>query len=205
MDQLISIKRIPIKIEVNVTNSQLKPRQVTDSSDSSPAVTVQRNQGGGVQLSAKPYKVDMSQNCDTYVPAGDGNGLTLTYNAVASINPTQNEAQLINGAVNTAAANAPTIAAKSASRSIESILSQLPKTKNNAVSYDNGTLSINYSLDSGSGPDLKELSSGFEFVPGSIEFEVSQMPGLEIEYLGEPIYFPRSADPNYEGAMNKIV
>ena len=52
--------------------------------------------------------------------------------------------------------------------------------------------------------ELADLSSGFEFIPGSIEFVVSQMPDLEIEYLGDPIYFPRSADPNYKGEVDVI-
>ena len=42
----------------------------------------------------------------------------------------------------------------------------------------------------------------FEFIPGSIEFIIEQMPGLDIEYLGDPIYFPRSADPNYEPPLD---
>ena len=96
------------------------------------------------------------------------------------------------------------IAARSASSSIEAILNKLPKTKNNSVSYNEGTLSINYSMDNSDGPDIADLSSGFEFIPGSIEFVVSQMPDLEIEYLGDPIYFPRSADPNYKGEVDVI-
>lgn len=35
-----------------------------------------------------------------------------------------------------------------------------------------------------------------EFVPGSIEFTVTQKPAVNIEYVGSPIYVPRSADPN---------
>jgi hypothetical protein len=41
-------------------------------------------------------------------------------------------------------------------------------------------------------------SAQLEFVPGSVEFIVNQRPRLEIEYTGEPIYFPRSAAPGYE-------
>ena len=42
----------------------------------------------------------------------------------------------------------------------------------------------------------------FEFIPVSIEFIIEQMPELDIEYLGDPIYFPRSADPNYEPPLD---
>ena len=203
MDQLLSIKHIPIKIEVKVTNAQLKPKENTDPS--SPAVTASQGQGG-VKLAAQPYKADLTQNYDTYSAALPDDGLTLTYNAVASLSSAQNEAQLINGAPNQNG-DIGDIAAKSVSRNIESILGKLPKTKNNPVSYNDGTLSINYSLDRSSSTvdDISSLSDGFEFVPGSIEFKINQMPDLEIEYTGEPIYFPRSADPNYEGEMNLIV
>ena len=37
-----------------------------------------------------------------------------------------------------------------------------------------------------------------EFVPGSVELIVRDRPRVEIEYLGEPIYFPASASPNYK-------
>jgi hypothetical protein len=91
-----------------------------------------------------------------------------------------------------------TLKANKASRSIEALLSALPKAKNSSgVSFSNGKLNVDYSLDDG--VDISALiRSNFEFVPGKIEFIVKQMPRLEIEYLGGPIYFPRSSDPNYE-------
>lgn len=36
------------------------------------------------------------------------------------------------------------------------------------------------------------------FVPGSIEFFVSQYPEVEIDYIGDMIYVPPSANPEYE-------
>ena len=40
-------------------------------------------------------------------------------------------------------------------------------------------------------------SSVVEFVPGNIEFIVKEHPRVEIEYVGEPIYVPPSANPAY--------
>jgi hypothetical protein len=31
-----------------------------------------------------------------------------------------------------------------------------------------------------------------------LEFEITEYPKVIIKYVGGPIYFPRSADPNYE-------
>ena len=192
MDQLLSIKHIPIKIEVNVTNAELRRKEADV-----PSVKVHKN-GESVQVEAQPYKIDITApRYDTYSTSAQENGVKLTYNAVARMPGGDDSGKNPE--------NGSDIAVRSSSQSIESILSKLPKTKSSSVSYNDGTLSINYSmsaLESTGGAELTDLSSGFEFIPGSIEFVVSQMPDLEIEYLGEPIYFPRSADPNYEGAVD---
>lgn len=195
MDQLLSIKHIPIKIEVNVTNAQLKPREADPLE---PSVKISKG-SDGVRVAAQPYKVDISSpKLDSYVPTNvQPSKLTLTYDAVAKIGDTESE---------TAAKT--TAVSRSSSQSIEAILSRLPKSKESSISYNDGTLSINYSMvGSDSSSDIgsiSDLKNGFEFVPGSIEFVVSQMPELEIEYLGDPLYFPRSADPNYKGEVDVI-
>ena len=37
-----------------------------------------------------------------------------------------------------------------------------------------------------------------KFVPGSIDFKVTQWNEVKIDYVGGPVYVPKSADPNYE-------
>ena len=193
MEQLLSIKHIPIKVEVKVQRAELKP--VEDNSGSgAPSVKVSSKQGGGLRVQANPYKVNLSENRnhDVYVPSSNtDNGFTLTYEAIAKL-ADNGTAQGANNEFN----------AQKASRSIESVLQSLPSGKNNAVSYSDGTLSINYQMSSDQPVDLPMKMTEFEFVPGSIEFIVTQMPELDIEYLGDPIYFPRSADPNYEPPLD---
>lgn len=198
MEQLLSIKHIPIKIEVNVTNAQLKPRE---EDPLAPSVKISKG-SDGVRVAAQPYKVDISSpKLDSYVPSPvQQSALTLTYDAVAKISGSENAS----GAAE--AVNTPV--SRSSSQSIDAILSRLPKSKESSISYNDGTLSINYSM-IGSGNDsdigsIADLKNGFEFIPGNIEFIVSQMPDLEIEYLGDPLYFPRSADPNYKGEVDVI-
>lgn len=198
MEQLLSIKHIPIKIEVNVTNAQLKPRE---EDPLAPSVKISKG-SDGVRVAAQPYKVDISTpKLDSYVPSPvQQSALTLTYDAVAKISGSENAS----GAAETV--NTPV--SRGTSQSIDAILSRLPKSKESSISYNDGTLSINYSMiDSESSSDIgsiADLKNGFEFIPGSIEFIVSQMPDLEIEYLGDPLYFPRSADPNYKGEVDVI-
>ena len=197
MDQLLSIKHIPIKIKVNVTNAQLKPREADPLE---PSVRISKS-SDGVRVAAQPYKVDISsQKLDSYVPTNvQPSKLTLTYDAVAKMGGTDGTASAAN----------TTAVSRSSSQSIETILSRLPKTKDSSISYNDGTLSINYSMINNDGSSdigsISDLKNGFEFIPGDIEFIVSQMPELEIEYLGDPLYFPRSADPNYKGEVDVIV
>lgn len=198
MDQLLSIKHIPIKVEVKVQRAELKP--VENSGASAPSVQVSSKQGGGICLKADPYRVDLSENrnYDVYVPsANSDNGFTLTYEAIAKLADGGNAV----GAVN---AGSNQFAAQKASRSIESVLQSLPKNRNSAVSYSDGTLSINYQMSGNQSVDLSSEAPEFEFVPGSIEFIIKQMPELDIEYVGDPIYFPRSADPNYEPPLDVL-
>lgn len=41
-------------------------------------------------------------------------------------------------------------------------------------------------------------NSQFKFIPGNIEFIIKEYPRIEYKYLGEPIYVPESANPNYK-------
>ena len=36
------------------------------------------------------------------------------------------------------------------------------------------------------------------YVPGELAINVEQYPKVEIEYVGEPLYVPPSANPSYE-------
>ena len=152
MDQLLSIKHIPIKIEVNVTNAQLKPREADPLK---PSVKISKG-SDGVRVAAQPYKVDISSpKLDSYVPTNvQPSKLTLTYDAVAKIGDTDPE---------TAAKT--TAVSRSSSQSIEAILSRLPKSKERSISYNDGTLSINYSMaGSDSSSDIgsiSDLKNGF--------------------------------------------
>ena len=46
--------------------------------------------------------------------------------------------------------------------------------------------------------EWKSQQKDLEFIPGSIEFRVTDYPKVIIEYLGGPIYVPASANPDYE-------
>ena len=63
------------------------------------------------------------------------------------------------------------------------------------ISYQPGKLMIDYTVDKLSF-DWRNLQGSFDFTPGSIDFHMEQMPDVTIEYIGEPMYVPKSADPS---------
>ena len=63
--------------------------------------------------------------------------------------------------------------------------------------WEDGAMEIRYEMDK-LNFDWKIDQGEFKFTPGDIEFTVAQRPSIKITYNGEPIYVPRSADPNYQ-------
>lgn len=196
MDQLLDIRSVPIKVEINVTRAQLKP--VTDT----PSVNVSSMDNGVIQLKADSFQMNVNsfqgapavaKNTDTFTISGDDSMLTLSYEGIARfVQGTSSEDDTADG---------PKVSfnTQKATRTIESVLESISNSNSN-VKYSDGTLKVNYAYATNQPSfDWEKLNApGFEFVPGNIEVVVSEMPRLDIEYLGKPIYFPRSADPNYE-------
>lgn len=73
----------------------------------------------------------------------------------------------------------------------------LPK-ENADITFDAGKLNIEYQMGSQDIDWDVHPDSPLEFIPGSVEFIVRDRPRVEIEYIGDPIYVPPSANPNYE-------
>ena len=65
------------------------------------------------------------------------------------------------------------------------------------IDYEAPDLTINYEMDK-LNFDLKVANGNFEFIPGDIEMSITQRPQVLIEYVGGPIYVPKSANPDYE-------
>jgi hypothetical protein len=49
-------------------------------------------------------------------------------------------------------------------------------------------------------PESMQLNDGLEtsFIPPEIQMDIVEHPKVVIKYIGGPIYFPRSSDPNYQ-------
>ncbi len=195
MNQLLSITTVPINIEVNVTRAELK------QDSSAPKVQISKNPGG-MQIKADPIKVQIDnsaareslgyghKNIDTFAKDEADKGMRIAYEATATI---VNEGN----ALADRTATPSSLAAQKASKTLETVMDFLPK-EGPDISWTGNTLSINYTADTLNMDWDVSPRPAMEFVPGSIEFVVNQLPKVEIEYTGEPIYFPASAAPGYK-------
>lgn len=65
------------------------------------------------------------------------------------------------------------------------------------ISWDIGGISMNFKMDD-LGFDWKIEKPAINFIPGSIEFVVTEYASVEINYIGTPIFVPPSANPDYK-------
>lgn len=195
---LLQITTIPIQIEIKVTNAKYQPVE----GDHQPRVNITTKNGGYV-MEAEPLKL----NIDTYSARsslGYGNmtdgdvmakkaseGWKIAFQGTAKI--ASEGDQLARGvspseiAINNARAGA----------TVETIMEFLPK-EGADVTFDEGKLNIEYQMGE---QDIDwDITSQLpmEFIPGSVELIIHDRPRVEIEYIGDPIYVPPSANPNYK-------
>lgn len=193
MDQLLQINTVPIKIDVTVNRAKLQ------YNSDAPKVQVSRDKGG-LKLQAQPIKINIDnqkmrdsinmKSPDKVTQDYADKGIKISYQATAKI--VQDGNQLVDAQHISPAQ----LAAQQNSRSIETILSFLPSDGPD-ISWSGGTLNINYTADQLNFDWDTNPMAGFEFIPGSIEFVIKEMPHVDIEYVGEPLYVPASANPNY--------
>ena len=65
------------------------------------------------------------------------------------------------------------------------------------LDWEPGQMQIRYEMDK-LNFNWKTGGQGFKFVPGDIEFTMTQRPEVIIKYVGGAVYVPPSADPDYQ-------
>ncbi len=194
---LLQITTIPISIEIKVTNAKF---ELAD--DRQPKVNITTKNGGYV-MQAEPLKI----NIDTYEARkslGYGNmtdgdmlkqkaseGFTLAFQGTAKVAAEGDQLARGMSAADLAIQNAR------AGATVETIMEFLPKAGAD-ITFDEGKLSIDYQMGSQEFDWDITQRLPMEFIPGSVELIVRDRPRIEIEYVGDPIYVPASANPNYE-------
>ena len=194
MNPLIEIKTVPIEIQMKVTHARLEYARGTAQ------VEISRNKGG-LNIRSQPIKVNLD-----------------TFEARNSVMPTtstliRQQAQAgIQGAYQATAVLAREGRMMMEARIDQDVIPQLAKAQNLGqptnvnidfipttgpdISWDGGEMSIRYEMDK-LNFDWRMEQMSFTFVPGDIEFTMTQRPDVIVKYVGGPLYVPPSADPDY--------
>ena len=193
MERLIEIKTVPIELEMKVNHARLDYKRSTVD------LEISRNQGG-LQIRSKPIKV----NIDTFEARN-----SVSPTAMRSIEQAaQRGQQKVYDTTATYARRGDLLleakigeqlisqfAMESQQVNTDFAMKWLPTTGPD-ISWDGGELNIRYEMDK-LNFDWRMDNGNVEFIPGNIEFTVTQQPDVIIKYIGGPVYVPQSADPDY--------
>lgn len=195
MDQLLKITQVPIALELKINNARLE---------------YQANKAGiehniekkGLTLSSKNIKVklDTFEARNSVTPTTRKSieqsadlGKQAAYEATARY---AEEGHLLVNAKLNSDVMSQIIAQRTALPTGEFQLGFTPQA-GPEITWDEPNLSIQYEMDALVFNFKVEMGT-VNFIPGSIEVSITQYPDVVIEYIGDPIYVPPSADPNYE-------
>lgn len=195
MRPLIEIQTIPIEIQMKTTNAHLEYARGTAQME------VSRDRRG-LQIRSQPIRV----NIDTFearssivpttaqsIQQGAAQGQRAAYEATAVL--AQEGRMMMEAKIDQDVI--PQLAQqKTVDQPAQLGIQFLPEVSPD-ISWTGGEMSIRYEMDK-LNFDWRMNQMQFTFVPGDIEFKVTQQPDVVIKYIGGPLYVPPSADPNYE-------
>ncbi len=191
MEQLIKITTIPIEYEFKISNAKFERRSSTAE------LEISRNEGGGMQIKSRPIRL----NLDTYEARNSVVPTTKTaiYQAAQKGQNAAYEAT-----AQFASEGKMLLRAKVGSEALSNLFEQraeqpkgdfkmgfIPTTGPN-IEWEPPEISIQYEMDK-LNFDTKVANGNIQFVPGSIELVINQLPDVQIDYIGDPIYVPPSA------------
>ena len=193
MERLIEIKTVPIELVMKVNHARLDYKRSTVD------LEISRDQGG-LQIRSKPIKV----NIDTFEARN-----SVSPTAMRSIEQAaQRGQQKVYDTTATYARRGDLLleakigeqlisqfAMESQQVNTDFAMKWLPTTGPD-ISWDGGELSIRYAMDK-LNFDWRMDNGNMEFIPGNIEFTVTQQPDVIIKYIGGPVYVPPSANSDY--------
>lgn len=194
---LLQITTIPIQIEIKVTNAKYQYPE-----DRQPKVNITTKNGGFV-MEAEPLqlKIDTYEARKSLGPGhmtdGDimaqkaSEGFSIAFQGTAKVASEGN--MLARGMT----ASEIAIQNARAGATVETIMEFLPK-EGADITFNAGKLTLDYQMGSQEFDWDIMNQLPMEFIPGSVELIVRDRPRVEIEYVGDPIYVPASANPNYE-------
>ncbi|MCL2055946.1 MAG: DUF6470 family protein [Oscillospiraceae bacterium] len=198
MKPLLSIKSVPITIDIKTTRAALK--QNTEM----PRHKITRERGKrDIQITPPKVSID-STEMRASIGVKSAPRVVKEYAEKSSRDATEavaakaEDGAYIVESTQARGSNTP-IADIAMSKSIRGYeaMTQLTRVEPPEISWEGGTVAFNYTADKLNFEWDIQTRPYLEFVPHSIEFNVTQYHEVIIEYLGDPIYVPPSANPNY--------
>lgn len=195
MYPLIEIQTVPIEIQMKVTNARLEYAKGTAQME------ISRDKGG-LQIRSNPIKVniDTFEARNSVVPTtarsiqqSAQKGVQAAYEATAVL-ARQGRMMMestVDGTV------IPQMARDAVQKPMVDLNIQFLPTTGADLSWTGGEMSIHCQMDK-LNFDWRMEQMNFTFVPGDIEFTMTQRPDVIIKYVGGPLYVPPSSDPDYE-------
>lgn len=196
MTQLIEIKTVPIEIEMKVSPAKLEYARASAELELS-------RDSGGLSIKSRPIRLKMdtfemrSSICATpsqSVEQRAQKGHQAAYQATATY--AQQGELMLKAKIGEDPMASYRATAISSEMNAQPGLAFIPTT-GPEIDWDAAELNIKFEMDK-LNFDWRLNSNEFKFTPGDIEISVKQQPDVVIKYIGEPLYVPPSANPNYE-------
>lgn len=195
MYPLIEIKTVPIEIQMKVTRAHLEYARGTAQ------VEVSRDKGG-LSIRSRPIQVNIdffearnsvTPTTATLIRQQAQAGVQGAYQATAVL--AKEGRMMMEARINQDVI--PQLARQDTMGQPTNVnIDFLPSTGPD-IGWDGGELSIRYQMDK-LNFDWRMEKMSFTFVPGDIEFTMTQRPDVIIKYVGGPLYVPPSSAPDYE-------
>ncbi len=194
MDQLLKITTVPIAIEMKIENAKVQRQNKTAQ------IEITKSQGGGIRMKSSPVKVKLDtldiRNQLSATPKKSTEefakkGFRAAYTATGRM--AENGRMYLEGEIGEDVTG-KIIEQMAAPKNVEVAMKAYPAAGTGVkTAVDPGKLSIMYDMDR-MNFDVRSGKGDFEFIPGSIDVEITQYPDVHIEYVGEPIYVPPRHD-----------
>ncbi|MDR1246295.1 MAG: hypothetical protein LBK57_04630 [Clostridiales Family XIII bacterium] len=186
MKPLISIETVPISIEYTTTRPQQKNNTRVQSAELN--VSTQNDR---VTITSNPIRIQLQDRFEQGFPQYYTATTEYAENGTLRMNVQfQNDP------------NGDGVRYRAAGSGIDRMVDAAPRASNSerqpVSSMPLISLKIDFDMARLSGDRAAAQNTETDFIPPDLEVEIVEYPKVIIKYIGGPIYFPKSADPNYE-------
>lgn len=189
MEQLIKITTVPIAIEMKIENAKIQRQSKTAKLEIS-------KKDGRLSMKSQPVKVkldtfdirnQLSPTAMKSIEQAAQKGKQAAYTATGRY--AENGKMYLEGQMGEDV-TAKLIEQINAPKNVQVNIGSYPAANTGVkTSVEPAQLSMRYDMDK-LNFDVRSLNGDFEFIPASIDVEITQYPDVRIEYVGEPIYVP---------------